>query len=142
MAKATDNNAGRNAGQDRPALPLASDSSGSLLGCLASLAVVAVVATARLVAKVWHGLTADGTLGAAARAGRDELGMALRAFPDSIQISGNVFDPTPGEIQASRSRGGHSSTSIPRHPTPSQILRDPKPQPDTGRHHRDGGNSM
>lgn len=137
MAKPTD--AGHR-NPERPTVPLASDSSGSLLGFIASLAVVAVVTTARLVAKLWHGLTADGVLGAAGRAGRDELGMALRAFPDSIQISGNVFDPTPGEIQASRSRGGHASFS--HHPSPSQILRDPKPQTDTGRHHRDSGNSM
>lgn len=51
---------------------------------------------------------ADGTIKAAARQGADELGAALKAFPDSIQESelGTVFNPTAVEMQ--RDRESHS----------------------------------
>ena len=49
----------------------------------------------------------DGTIEAAGRQGIDELGAALKAFPDSIQIQevGTIWHPTQGEIAvAARSR--------------------------------------
>jgi hypothetical protein len=48
----------------------------------------------------------EGTLRAAGRQGVSELGQALKAFPDSIQISepGQMFTPTQGEI-AEANRG-------------------------------------
>ena len=49
----------------------------------------------------------DGTLEAAGRQGIDELGAALKAFPDSIQIQevGTIWHPTQGEIASQRDHG-------------------------------------
>lgn len=49
-------------------------------------------------------LMRDGMLAAAFRQGADEIGEALKAFPDSIQKHehGTIFSPTQGEIAASR----------------------------------------
>jgi hypothetical protein len=48
-----------------------------------------------------------GTLMAAGRQGADEIGQALKAFPDSIQVQepGTILNPTQGEI-ADNNRGG------------------------------------
>jgi hypothetical protein len=48
-----------------------------------------------------------GTLMAAGRQGADEIGQALKAFPDSIQVQepGTILNPTQGEI-ADSNRGG------------------------------------
>jgi hypothetical protein len=50
----------------------------------------------------------DGTLAAAWRQGLGEIGEALKAFPDSIQVRelGTVGAPTPGEIASSRGAFG------------------------------------
>jgi hypothetical protein len=58
----------------------------------------------------------DGTIKAASRQGVDELGMALKAFPDAIQAHepGTIFSPTQGEIADDRRV----------HPSPSEIARD------------------
>jgi hypothetical protein len=42
-----------------------------------------------------------------------ELGAALKAFPDSIQVheTGTIWNPTPGEVQNSRDLGGHSRSA-------------------------------
>jgi hypothetical protein len=55
-------------------------------------------------ALLWDKASQDGTLKAAGRQGIDELGAALKAFPDSIQAqeSGSIFNPTQGEIAADR----------------------------------------
>jgi hypothetical protein len=52
-------------------------------------------------------LIKDGALAAAWRQGAKELGEALKAFPDSIQVLelGTVFTPTPGEISKGRDIG-------------------------------------
>ena len=91
----------------------------------------------------------DGTLAAAGRQGLDELGAALKAFPDAIQVqeTGTVWNPTPGEVQAKRSPGRHSGSYISfsnnHHPWPSEIARDPKPKADHGHDHgHDAGHSM
>jgi hypothetical protein len=46
----------------------------------------------------------DGTLAAAWRQGLSEIGEALKAFPDSIQVRelGTIGAPTPGEIGQQR----------------------------------------
>jgi len=123
--------------------------SGSLLGLAATVAVVAVVTVARLVAKLWDGLTRDGTLAAAGRQGLDELGAALKAFPDAIQTheSGSIWNPTQGEIAASRSRGKHSgnyvSFSNHPHPWPSEVARENRQRADSGKAREHGhGQSM
>lgn len=61
--------------------------------------------------------TQDGHLAAAFRQGIDELGVALKPLPDSIQAqeAGTIFNPTQGEIAADRKESllwpGHSSPS-------------------------------
>lgn len=64
-----------------------------------------------------HKATQDGHLAAAGRQGIDELGAALKAFPESIQASepGAIFEPTQGEVAAARKTGGfgqHSPSGI------------------------------
>ena len=61
-----------------------------------------------------HKATRDGHLAAAGRQGIDELGAALKAFPDAIQTQepGTIFNPTQGEVAADRkaeSSGHHPS---------------------------------
>jgi hypothetical protein len=137
-------------GADR-GMPVSGQSGGSVVGIAATVAVVAVVTVARLVAKLWDGLTRDGTLAAFMRQGADEVGAALKAFPDAIQTqeSGTVWNPTQGEIAASRSRGKHSGNYISfsnnTQPWPSQIARENNQRPgsDKGRDHgHDAGQSM
>ena len=55
-----------------------------------------------------HKATQDGHLAAAGRQGIDELGAALKAFPDAIQTQepGTIFNPTQGEVAADRKAGG------------------------------------
>jgi hypothetical protein len=63
-----------------------------------------VLGVVSVMAAMWNAVTADGTLAAAARQGVDELGAALKAFPDSIQVqeTGTIFNPTQSEIAADR----------------------------------------
>lgn len=60
--------------------------------------------------------TQDGHLAAAARQGIDELGAALKAFPDTIQTQepGTIFNPTQGEVAAGRKAEGHRPSGIVR----------------------------
>jgi hypothetical protein len=53
---------------------------------------------------VMDGVMKDGTIKAAFRQGAGEIGEALKAFPDSIQVRelGTVLSPTPGEISQDR----------------------------------------
>ena len=73
------------------------------------------------VASVFHAVTRDGTLAAAFRQGANEIGHALKAFPDSIQVheSGTILSPTQGEIAAARD--AHDSAHA---PAPSTLARD------------------
>jgi hypothetical protein len=86
--------------------------SGGLVGAIFSGAMEAA-------SSLWHALTDDGYLAAAARQGIDELGVALKPFPDSIQVdeTGTLWNPTQGEIAAARD----SSDVGPPHPWPSEI---------------------
>jgi len=71
-------------------------------------AVTAVVTGAvSMLGKMWDAVMADGMIAAAGRQGIDELGAALKAFPDSIQVqeSGTIWNPTQGEIAADRDLG-------------------------------------
>ena len=54
------------------------------------------------VGSVIDAILEDGTIEAAGRQGIGELGVAHKAFPDSIQVKepGTVFNPTQGEIAA------------------------------------------
>ena len=68
----------------------------------------------------------DGTIAAAGRQGADEFGMALKAFPDSIQVQepGTIFNPTQGEIAEARR---------PDVPLPGDLAQDNTPyMPDQG----------
>ena len=115
-----------------------------------------VLGAVSIVASLWNAVTADGTLAAAGRQGIDELGAALKAFPDAIQAqeTGTIWNPTQGEIAADRQQGRHtgsyssySSSSGPPHPWPSEIASQNRHQPgkDHGNGHENGhdaGNSM
>ena len=119
---------------------------------IASLFILPFVAVATIVAKIWHDITSDGTLAAAARQGADELGAALKAFPDSIQVqeTGQLWSPTQGEIAADRSQGRHggsyssySSSSMPPHPWPSEVANQNRGQPEHDHEHdQDLGHSL
>jgi hypothetical protein len=79
-----------------------------------------------VVMRVLQAINKDGTLAAAWRQGADEIGVALRAFPDSVHAEepGTILNPTQGEIADSRKT---------RTPSPSEIAKDKKPYtPDTG----------
>ena len=82
----------------------------------------AVAYVAATFSTLWHHATKDGTLAAFGRQGIDELGEALKAFPEAIQTqeSGSIWNPTQGEIAASRSEKayGHGLRS------PSEIAGD------------------
>jgi hypothetical protein len=99
---------------------MAEKQSGGFLGVAAYL----VTAVASMAAGLWSAVTRDGTLAAAGRQGADEIGMALKAFPESIQTqeSGSILNPTQGEIASSRdlSQSFHGATMR----SPSQIAKD------------------
>ena len=77
-------------------------------GGIASLVLMPIVAVGTMIGKVWDAITRDGMLAAAGRQGLDELGAALKPFPDSIQVheTGTIWNPTPGEVASSRELGG------------------------------------
>jgi hypothetical protein len=96
-----------------------------------------------MIGKAWDAIMADGVLEAAGRQGIDELGAALKPFPESIQVSelGTLWSPTPGEIAADREHGRHSATSSgPPHPWPSELANQNRhlPSKDHGNGHENG----
>jgi hypothetical protein len=106
-----------------------------------------------VVSKVWNAVTADGTLAAAARQGFDELGQALKAFPDAVQVDepGTLWNPTQGEVAAdrkhSRNAGNHFASGGPSHPWPSEIANQNRHLPGKSNGHghengHDNGHSM
>lgn len=98
------------------------ESRGGVLGMMTG-AVAAVVATATL---LWEKATQDGHLAAAGRQGIDEIGVALKAFPDSVQAqeTGTLFSPTQGEIAAERRTTDYGNWQSSRLPSPSEIVRE------------------
>jgi hypothetical protein len=72
---------------------------------------------AGVIASAARAVMADGTIAAAGRMGIDELGAALKAFPDAIQVSeiGSIWSPTQGEVAAAR------ADDTPQLPSPSEI---------------------
>ena len=99
-------------------------------------------------AKAWNAVMADGMLEAAGRQGIDELGAALKAFPDAIQVqeTGTLWNPTPGEVAADRQQGRHGGGSS-RSPWPSEIANENRHLPSkdhSGGHENghDAGHSM
>ena len=69
-----------------------------------------------VVSRTYTAAMADGHLAAAGRQGIDEIGMALKAFPDGIQADepGTLWNPTQGEIAQNRR---------PDIPSPSEIIK-------------------
>ncbi len=110
---------------------------------LVGLLTTAVASTVAAVSTMWNAMTKDGTLAAAGRQGADELAVALRAFPESIQADepGTILNPTQGEIAADRSslREMHNRASYGTQshlPSPSEIARDKQPYvPELNRSH-------
>jgi hypothetical protein len=100
----------------------------SVLG-MAVKAIFTVAATPVLMAlKAAHFVTSDPAIAAAGRQGLDELGEALKAFPESIQKSeyGTLFNPYPSEAAHARQGNGmhgHSSRTPGDLPTPGQLVR-------------------
>ena len=92
------------------------------------------------------------SLAAAGRQGIDELGAALKAFPDASRCRkpARIWNPTQGEIAADREHARHSQSFFaggPPHPWPSEIASQNRHQPgkDHGNGHENGhdaGNSM
>lgn len=62
---------------------------------------------------IGKGITQDGTLAAAWRQGADEIGEALKPFPESVQTQevGTILNPTQGEV--AQARGEDRSPSTP-----------------------------
>jgi hypothetical protein len=90
------------------------------------------VGSSSLVGKVWDAITRDGTLAAEWRQGADEIGVALKAFPESIHAEepGTLLNPTQGEIAADRKV---------KLPSPSEIAKDKQPYtPDQSQDHGQG----
>ena len=103
-------------------------------GVSSGVGIITQAATrmAEAVTSVFRAITRDGHLAAAGRLGVDELGEALKAFPDSIQKQepGTIWNPTQGEVTADRKASRHV------HPTtygasasrsPGEIARDDRP---------------
>lgn len=138
-------NDGANA--DRKAQP-------TLGGGALSLVFLPFLAVGTIIGKAWNAITEDGHLAAAGRQGADELGAALKAFHDSVQVqeTGTLWNPTQGEIAASRNFGGrngsyssYSASGHPPHPWPSEVAERNRQQP--GNDHgpengQDAGHSM
>lgn len=72
---------------------------------------------------IYNAIMKDGTIAAAGRQGVSELGEALKAFPDSIQVRevGTIFAPTQGEIAEDRKMAELSPSEIAQDQTPSTI---------------------
>lgn len=68
----------------------------------------------RSVAAVFHAVNRDGTLAAAFRQGAGEIGQALKAFPDSIQVHepGTILSPTASDIVDARDAHAASPSPI------------------------------
>jgi hypothetical protein len=101
-----------------------------------------ILGAAAALGKLWHAVTDDGILAAAGRQGIDELGAALKAFPDAIQMqeTGTLWNPTQGEIAADRQHtrhgGNHFSSNGARQPWPSEIAEQNRHRP--ANDHSDG----
>jgi hypothetical protein len=76
------------------------DNGGGFLGMVGAV----ISGAASMAGKVWDAVMEDGTIAAAGRQGLDELGQALKAFPDSIQgqAYGTMGNPLQSEIAADR----------------------------------------
>jgi hypothetical protein len=81
-----------------------------------------------LVHAAWRGVMKDGTVAAFARMGVDELGQALKAFPDAIQARaepGGLFEPLHQDIANAREQYAAPVAKSPL-PSPSEIVHDSK----------------
>ena len=94
-----------------------------------------------ILGRVYHAAMADGHLAAAGRQGVAELGAALKAFPDSIQVDepGTIFNPLYRDIDSDQRANVHgpavgaAKTSL---PPLSEIVKE------SGHHAPDSGGQM
>jgi hypothetical protein len=119
------------------------DANGKASGGIVGLLFKPFEVIGTMIGKVGQAIFRDGTLEAAGRQGVDELALALKPFPESIQTSemGTLWNPTPGEIAADREHGRHSATSGGSpHPWPSEIANQNRhlPSKDHGNGHENG----
>jgi hypothetical protein len=104
---------------------MSENESGGLLDAL----VGAVGFVKDMVGAVYDWAQQGGPVQGALRQGVDEIGMALKAFPDSIQAyeMGTVFSPTPYDVSVSRNENVPSGAEIAADNTPHS------PEQDMGR---------
>ena len=138
------------ADENSPVAPAAADRPASkepgpvMLGVLSAVSIVSAI---------WNAATRGGHLEAFGRQGLDELGAALKAFPDTIQVqeSGTIFNPTQGEIATGPQRrtgallGAVLFRRQPAASLPSEIANENRnlPSKDNGNgHENDAGASM
>ncbi len=101
---------------------------GSVLGEMADMVAVMFNKLRDGGNKLLDPIIRDGTVPAFFRQGADEIGVALKAFPDSVHAEepGTVLNPTQGEIAARRSRGSVYGRN-PDLPSPSDVAKDKRP---------------
>ena len=98
----------------------------NILGVVASSIVAGVSAVFQAVGRAVSAAMDDGTIAAAGRQGADEIGVALKAFPDAIQTQeiGTLWNPTQGEVaEARRPDAAEGRETL---PSPSEIAREGK----------------
>ena len=91
-------------------------------GGIVGMIGLAFMAAATVVAKVWEAVMADGTIAASGRMGLDEIGAALKAFPDSLQCQRPARSgilPKEKSPRAARKAGTPAATR----PTPTPACR-------------------
>ena len=93
-----------------------------------------------VVAAVYAAVMKGGEIQAAVRQGFNEIGAALQAFPDSIQVDepGAVFNPLYSDIAADKRLYGQAAGGL---PSPGEITGDSqpyRPEPESGREHGRG----
>jgi hypothetical protein len=82
---------------------------GGIIGVILTPVTMIAAGIASMVSALWN----DRELAAFGRQGIDELGAALKPFPDSIQVqeTGTIWNPTQAEVTNSGNLGGHRRSS-------------------------------
>lgn len=107
----------------------------SAVGEMAEMVATMFKRTRAALLRVADPIIRDGTVPAFFRQGADEIGMALKAFPESVHAEepGTVLNPTQYEITARRFSPGSVYGHAPaqqesRLPSPSEIAKNKQPR--------------
>jgi hypothetical protein len=111
----------------------------------------------KVITTAYRAATRDGTIDAFLRQGARELGSALKAFPDTMQIdeAGAVFNPiyadrasqnradhpSPGDLALAGERGNSQARAADTEPSQGQSQSSPQTRPD-GPQRRERGPGM